>query len=149
MKRIIFAGLVVVMILGLGMQDPGAADKKAVKRAVLDYVEGVYEVKPELIEKSVHENLAKVGFARRSAADAYRTIPMTYKQLVNLAAEYNLSGDIGDDAPKKVEILDLLNQTASIKLTASWGIDYMHLAKYDGKWKIIHVLWQTHPETAD
>ncbi len=149
MKRIIYAGLVVVMILGLGMQDPGAADKKAVKRAVLDYVEGVYEVKPDLIEKSVHENLAKVGFARRSAADAYMTIPMTYEQLVKLAVEYNASGKIGDDAPKEVEVLDLLNQTASVKLTASWGIDYMHLAKYDGKWKIIQVLWQTHPETAE
>ncbi len=149
MKRIIFAGLVVVLLLGLGMQDPGAADKKAVKRAVLDYVEGVYEVNPELIKKSVHENLAKVGFARRRAADAYRTIPMTYEQLVNLAAEYNANGRIGDDAPKEVEVLDLLNQTASVNLTASWGIDYMHLAKYDGKWKIIQVLWQTHPETAD
>lgn len=149
MNRITYAGLTVVMMLGLGMQDPGVDDKKAVKRAVLDYVEGVYEVKPELIEKSVHENLAKVGFARRHADDAYMTIPMTYEQLVRLVGEYNVNGNIGDDAPKEIEVLDLLNQTASVKLTASWGIDYMHLAKYDGKWKIIQVLWQTHPEAAE
>ncbi len=53
------------------------------------------------------------------------------------------------DAPKNVEVLDVLNQTASAKLTASWGIDYMHLAKYDGKWKIVQVLWQSPPPAGD
>ena len=36
-----------------------------------------------------------------------------------------------------------MNQTASAKLTAAWGVDYFHLAKYGGKWKIVHVLWQS------
>jgi hypothetical protein len=26
-----------------------------------------------------------------------------------------------------------------------WGIDYMHLAKYDGRWQIINIVWQAHP----
>lgn len=25
----------------------------------------------------------------------------------------------------------------------------MHLAKYEGKWKIVNVLWQTHPDLDD
>jgi hypothetical protein len=41
----------------------------------------------------------------------------------------------------------VLDQTASAKLTASWGIDYLLLAKYDGRWMITHVLWQTPPRT--
>jgi hypothetical protein len=45
-------------------------------------------------------------------------------------------------ALKQVVILDMLDQTASAKLVASWGIDYMHLAKYDGQWKIVNVMWQ-------
>ena len=40
---------------------------------------------------------------------------------------------------------DVLNQTAAAKLTAMWGVDYMHLAKYDGKWKIVNILWQETP----
>ncbi len=28
------------------------------------------------------------------------------------------------------------------KLSASWGVDYFHLARESGKWKIINVLWQ-------
>ncbi len=38
-----------------------------------------------------------------------------------------------------------IDQTASVKLIAEWGIDYMHLAKYEGQWKIVNVLWQSHP----
>ncbi len=121
-----------------------AVDRSEVERAVLDYVEGVYEVKPELIERSVHPELKKFGFARRSPSDDWRVIPMTYEQLVGLAGSYyKEQGGAPADSPKKVEILDILNQTASAKLTASWGVDYFHLAKYSGKWKIVHVLWQS------
>jgi hypothetical protein len=48
-------------------------------------------------------------------------------------------------APKEIRILDLLDQTASAKLIAHWGVDYFHLAKYDGRWMIVNVLWQTPP----
>jgi hypothetical protein len=49
------------------------------------------------------------------------------------------------DAKKEIVIYDVSDQTASAKLTAHWGIDYMHLAKFDGKWKITDILWQTPP----
>ena len=129
----------------VGDEEPKDTDRNAVERAVLDYLEGVYDCKPDLVRRSVHPELAKVGFGRRSKDQDYRTIPMTFQQLVELAANYNKDGHIPEDAPRKIEILDILDQTASAKLTASWGIDYMHLARYEGKWKIIHVLWQSHP----
>ena len=50
------------------------------------------------------------------------------------------------DAPKEIIIFDVLDQIASVKLVAWWGIDYMHLAKYKGRWKIVNVLWQTHSD---
>ena len=70
---------------------------------------------------------------------------MTFDGLVELAGSYNKDGRIGADAPKEIEVFEVLDQTASIKLTAQWGVDYMHLAKYDGQWKIVNVLWQGHP----
>jgi hypothetical protein len=45
-------------------------------------------------------------------------------------------------------VLDVLDQTASAKIVAMWGIDYMHLAKYDGRWQIINIVWQAHPPKA-
>ena len=51
----------------------------------------------------------------------------------------------GPDAPKAVEVLDMRDQTAVAKVTAFWGTDYLLLAKYEGNWKIRHVIWQTDP----
>jgi len=121
-------------------------DRKAVERAVLDYVEAVEQGKPELMERSVHQGLHKFGFHRQEAGAEYREIPMTYEQLVELAGKYKQAGRVPDDAEHEVELFEVLDKTASAKLTAFWGVDYMHLAKYEGKWKIVQVLWQSPPQ---
>lgn len=120
------------------------ADREAVRQAVLDYVEGLYEVAPERIERSVHPDLAKVGWVYRKEAWS-DPIPMTFERLVKIAGEYNKEGRLPADAPKEIVVFEILDKTASVKLTAQWGIDYMHLVKIDGKWWIRNVLWQTHP----
>ena len=120
-------------------------EKEAVRQAVLDYVEGVYEVAPERIERSVHPELVKRGFYIKKGESAYTFAPMTFAELVNLAKTYNKSGRVPKDAPKEIVIFDVLDQTAAAKLTAVWGVDYFQLAKYDGKWKIVNILWQTPP----
>ena len=71
---------------------------------------------------------------------------MSYEKLLDLAANWNKEGsEAMPDAVKEVIIYEVLDYTASVKLIASWGIDYMHLAKYDGQWMIINVLYQRHP----
>ncbi|MGH7520920.1 MAG: hypothetical protein ACREMI_06550 [Gemmatimonadales bacterium] len=37
-------------------------------------------------------------------------------------------------------------QTATAKVVAWWEIDYPQLAKYDGKWMIVNVMWQSPPK---
>ena len=48
-------------------------------------------------------------------------------------------------APKEVIVFDVQDQTASGKVVAWWGTDYILLGKYDGKWMIRQVMWQTLP----
>ena len=123
-------------------------DKEAVRQAALDYVESIYEVDPARAERNVHPDLAKRGFFLKQGETAYMPLTMTYTQLVDLAKNYNKNGRVPKDAPKEVVVYEVSDQTASAKVTASWGIDYLHLAKYDGKWKIINILWQSPPKTA-
>ena len=69
---------------------------------------------------------------------------MTFDELVSLAAEWNKNGQAGEDASKDVIVLDHLDKTAAAKVTAHWGVDYLHLVKDEkGQWKIVQVLWQT------
>ena len=120
------------------------ADEQAVHDAVLDYVEGIYEVAPERIERSVHPTMRKYGYVRRG--ESWGGTPMTYDQLHQLAATYNAEGQIGPDAPKEITVFDVLDKTASAKLVAAWGVDYFHLAEVGGRWQIMNVLWQTPPQ---
>ena len=123
-------------------------DKEGVRQAALDYIESIYEVNPGKAERSVHPDLAKRGFFLKPGENAYMPLTMTYTQLVDLAKNYNKNGRVPKDAPKEVVIFEVSDQTASAKVTATWGIDYLHLAKYDGKWKIINILWQSPPRAA-
>ena len=118
----------------------------AVRQASLDYVESVYEVNPAKAERSVHPDLVKRGFFIKKGETAYSPHTMTFAELVELAKTYNKNGSVPKDAPKEVVVYDVSDQTASAKVTAIWGIDYLHLAKYEGKWKIINILWQTPPK---
>jgi hypothetical protein len=120
-----------------------AAEDAGVRAAVLDYVEGIYDVQPERIERSVHPELRKVGYVRQG--DSWMSTPMTYDQLHTLAGRWNADGHLSADAPKEIQVLDVLDQTASAKLVADWGVDYFHLARIDGRWMIMNVIWQTPP----
>lgn len=121
-------------------------DEKAVRQAALDYVEGVYEVNPSKIERSIHADLVKRGFFVKKGETAYSPHSMTFAELVELSKNYNKKGNLAKDAPKEAIVYEVSDQTASAKVKAIWGIDYLHLAKYDGKWKIINILWQSPPK---
>ena len=41
----------------------------------------------------------------------------------------------------KVQVLDMSDRIASVRTDASWGIDYMHLARLNGEWRVVNVLW--------
>jgi hypothetical protein len=123
----------------------GQDDREAVKQAVLDYVEALYEADSSRIERSVHPDLFKLGF-EPDKAGVYKSDRMTYQQLYDLAGRWNKSGKLPKDSRKEVVVYDVSDQTAAAKLTAVWGIDYIHLAKFEGKWKITDILWQTSPK---
>ncbi len=138
--------LLTLSLIPLDLHAQDREDHKAVEMAVLDYVEGLYLVQPERIERSVSKDLAKIGYYRPADETTYRESPMTYQQLYDLAGQWNKEGRIDPDtAPKKIEILDLMDQTAVVKLSADWGVDYLNLAQKDGRWMIVNVLWQSYP----
>jgi hypothetical protein len=138
--------LLFMLALSLAVKAQTNEDKEAVRQAGLDYIESVYNVNPAQAERSVHPDLAKRGFFLKQGESVYTPLTMTFSQLVELAKNYNKNGRVPKDAPKEVTIFEVSDQTASAKVTASWGIDYLHLAKYDGKWKIINILWQSPPK---
>ncbi len=123
-------------------------DHEGVKAAISDYVEGLYQVDSTRIMRSVDTTLRKLGYWYNAKEKAFaNNLPMSHAQLVSLAARWNKDGsNASETSPKDIEIYDINSKTASAKLTAEWGIDYFHLGKVNGKWKIYNVIWQSMPE---
>lgn len=121
-----------------------AQDKAGVERACLDYLEGFYEGDTVKIARSFKHTLYKIGYWKGKDASAYAFDgQMTYQQAIKYAMNVKAKGNFAKpDAPKKVEVLDVMDQIASAKITAWWGVDYLLLSKSDNKWLIEEVLWQ-------
>mgnify|MGYP000603619226 CR=1 FL=1 len=121
-------------------------EKQQVADAVQDYVDAFYFGDTTKILRSISPEVVKYGYYRKKDATAYNGEPMSFREMLDYATSVKKRNNPNaDKLPKKVEVLDFQDQTASAKLTAWWGTDYILLAKQNGKWMITHVLWQSPP----
>jgi hypothetical protein len=128
--------------------DP-AADREAVRRAALDYLEGFYEGDSVKFTRAVRPEFYKFGFYYVPDSSRYLTERMSWGEALDYIRRFKARNrPTPASAPKSVAILEVNDVTASAKVTAWWGIDYLLLGKYDGRWMISHVLWQSPPPGA-
>jgi hypothetical protein len=149
MKNIILI-LAIIFITGIftahAQTTPSDADKAGITAAALDYIEGWYEGNPERMERALHPDLAKrIVFSNpegRSRLD----------QMSAMSLVQGVKRGGGKDTPKEkqqkdVTILDIYGNAASVKVVASDWIDYLHIAKFNGRWVIVNVLWELKPKS--
>lgn len=141
--------LTVTMVGPVPAQAPrrdAAADRASVHQAVLDYVEGFYEGDSTKLARAIRPEFYKYGFYWRRDSTRYFGEQMTYPAAFDYVRSVRERKRFAPPtAPKEITIYEVTDQTASAKLTASWGIDYLLLGRFDGRWMISHVLWQTPP----
>lgn len=143
MKTTLFSLLVVSLFsLAFVPMDAGDQDKEraAIEKAARDYMEGWYEGSVERMTKALHPDLMK----RR-----IDTLP-TGKNILNTVSaqamiEYTRAG-FGKGKPVaergiSVDVLDVYENIATAKAMSEQFVDYLHMAKNNGEWKIVNVLW--------
>lgn len=122
-----------------------AADAEAIRQTALDYIEGWYEGNAERMERALHPELAKRIVQTNPQNGRSRLDQQSAMTLVQ-----NTRRGGGRETPKQrqrkdVTILDVFGNAASVKIVASDWIDYLHLAKSNGRWVIVNVLWELNP----
>ena len=118
-------------------------DTLAIRQAALDYIESQHNVNPQQFERAAHPRMVKRTFWSDKTTGKEYLREIFKDAMVLLAETYNRNGDKFSAQPKKeVVILDIFDKTASVKLIADEWIDYMHIVKLNGEWKIVNVLWQ-------
>jgi hypothetical protein len=139
MKKIALLLLLVISVTTLMGQD-----KEKVERACLNYIEGFYEGDTTKLVASLKPSLYKFGYWKNKDTGKYDPDgQMTYRQALDYAKGVMAKKNFAKaDAPKKVEVLDIMNSIASAKVTAWWGVDYILLSKQGDKWSIEQVLWE-------
>jgi hypothetical protein len=141
MKIIIF--LLGILVTSLSAQSQTAQDTIEIKKAALAYIESQHTPNPKLMEKALHPRLVKRSVFKDKVTHKDYVSEYFAENMIILAEKYNLNKDKFPSNPKKeVKLLDVSALTASVKLIADEWIDYMHIAKVNGEWKIINVLWQ-------
>ena len=121
------------------------ADKTAITQTALDYIEGWYAGDAERMERALHPDLAKRIVRTNDKGQSM------LQQMSAMSLVQGVKRGGGKDTPKEkqqkdVTILDVFGNAASVKIVASDWIDYLHIAKFNGRWVIVNVLWELKPE---
>ncbi|HJU83465.1 MAG TPA: nuclear transport factor 2 family protein [Holophagaceae bacterium] len=122
-----------------------AATEAALRATALDYIEGWYEGDAARMERALHPELAK-RIVRTDAQGRNRLDQMSALTLINGVRAGGGRNTPKERQQKDVTILDVYENAASVKVVASDWIDYLHLAKWNGQWKIVNVLWELKPQ---
>ena len=133
----------VVFLPALGRAQ-SAADSAAIRAAALDYIDGWYAADGARMERALHPELAKRNVTSDSTGRS-RLIQMSAMTLVNSTRNGGGSTIPVGQRSDSVQILDIYGGAASARVRAATWVDYMHLAKFNGRWRIINVLWENDP----
>src|SRR5688572_5248227 len=122
-----------------------AGDSTGIRGAALDYIEGWYAGDGGRMERALHPELAKriVNTNPNGRNSLGQQGAMT---LVNNTKAGGGKNTPADQQRKDVKILDIFGNTASVRVDAATWVDYLHVAKWNGRWVIVNVLWELRPQ---
>jgi hypothetical protein len=130
-------------------QTTPADDNAGITKTALNYIEGWYEGDAARMESALHPELAK-----RMIYTDPKTGRSQFNHMGAMALVQGTRRGGGSKTPKEqqlkeVTILDRYQGAAVVKINASEWIDYLSVAKVNGEWKIINVLWELKPKQAE
>ena len=142
--------LILAVAIAAALFSPARAqspeDAAAIKATALDYIEGWYEGNAERMERALHPELAKRIVEKKRGSDEVVLDNMDAKRLIAATAKGGGKNTPPEKQQKDVTILDVFENAASVKVVASSWVDYMQMAKWNGRWVIINVLWEMKPK---
>lgn len=129
--------LACMMLVAKPVAAQTAADSAAIRATALNYIEGWYSGDGDRMASALHPELAK-RIVESSASGWSRLDNMSAAQLIDATRNRNA----GAKGRSDVVILDIFRNVAAVRVDADSWIDYMHLARWNGEWKIVNVLWE-------
>ena len=142
MRKVVLAVvLCAAVVIPAAAQVEGVSeeDMKAIEKAAFDYVDGALSGDAERIANALHPELSKL-FIRPLPNGREITTATTRSSLIEGAASglYNMPDD---KRVVTVKVLDVYKNIATARIDSPQFIDYVHIGKINGEWKVFNVLW--------
>jgi hypothetical protein len=120
-------------------------DHAAIRQTALDYIEGFYDGDAARMERALHPELAKRIVHPDPVSGRSHLAEMSALALTQFTREKAQRPTPTAERQQDVIVLDVFENAASAKVTASTWIDYLHLSRFNGRWVIVNVLWEMKP----
>ncbi|MFC1639554.1 nuclear transport factor 2 family protein [Gemmatimonadota bacterium] len=143
MKRILVAVLLLVVAAGPVVAQNGtdkAAEREGVIAAALDYMEGALTADADRMARGVHPGLTKVVISTNRQTGRQS---LSYNTATLLVEWVRSAGDRMAEVDKNVDVtvFDIGNNLATARAIGQMWYDFLQLAKIDGEWRLVNVLW--------
>ena len=131
--------VIVNYLWGMRPEEQGGAEDAAIVRAALDYSEGWYEGDAARVERSIHPELVKRIVRPGAPPAGDRLEEMNALHLVYATRHAPIPAQ---QRRTEVTILDRFAHAASVRVDAKDRVEYLHMARWNGQWTIVNVLWE-------
>jgi len=128
-----------VAALAWGNTD-SANEKTAVAAVAQNYMDAYYTADSARMQKALHPD-----FHKRTLRTLNGHTEISEDTVQSMVEGVRLGS--GKEIPiaervKKIEVLDVYRDAASVKVVTGRWIDYMHLSKLNGEWRVLDVVLQ-------
>jgi len=139
-ENAVFPLAIILLCIAMPARSQTPDEKTAIRQAALDYIEGWYEADGARMNRALHKELAKRIVRTVGGSEEFTSLSKT--QMVEMTQKGGGKNRPPDTRNIKVEILDVYRDIASVRTECADFVDYLQLAKSEGQWKIVNVLWQ-------
>lgn len=139
----------IINVLWVPFPKPGKAkdmsgEDDAIRATALNYIEGAFSGDADRMEQALHPELHKVIPVKMPQTGKTRLDVMGASMLIEgTRAKMGLLAE--DKRNIEVTVLDVAEDLAMVKVLSARYYDFLQMAKVDGQWKILNVLWVMNP----
>jgi len=116
-------------------------DSLAIRKTVLNYIEGWDNGDTIRMTKALHTKLAKRGIVPSQNGNGTDLVRANYTEMISwTASRKNLPKE--NSGKIVIKIYEIGKNIADVKCVSKEYIDYLHLARIDNQWKILNAIWE-------
>ena len=136
--------LFILLVLSVAALAGGSAsisnEKAAVAAVAQNYMDAYYTADSARMQKALHPD-----FHKRTLKTVNGHSEISEDTVQSMVEGVRLGS--GKEVPvaervQKIEVLDVYRDAASVKVVTGRWIDYMHLSKLNGEWRVLDVVLQ-------